>query len=106
MWLKLLQDFNGVRLIHESDWLSSDNIELYTDSSGNPELGCGAYCRRHWSYLSWPLGWESLIFKEVSFNFGISPYTTGNVFVGEGDIMQTKKIINVEMTSCLKHNTH
>lgn len=49
MWLKFLQDFNGVRLIHESEWLSSDNIELYTDSSGNPELGCGAYCQGHWS---------------------------------------------------------
>lgn len=67
MWLKFLQDFNGVRLIHESEWLSSDNIELYTDSSGNPELGCGAYCQGHWSYWSWPLGWESSIFKEMSF---------------------------------------
>lgn len=67
MWLKFLQDFNGVRLIHESEWLSSDNIELYTDSSGNRELGCGAYCQGHWSYWSWPLGWESSIFKEMSF---------------------------------------
>lgn len=27
---------------HESDWTSSDNIELFTDSSGNQELGFDA----------------------------------------------------------------
>ena len=41
MWLRFLFNFNGARLIHENEWLSSDSIELFTDSTGNPDLGCG-----------------------------------------------------------------
>ena len=31
MWLRFLFNFNGARLIHEDEWLSSDNIELFTN---------------------------------------------------------------------------
>ena len=45
MCLQFLESFHGIRLIHETEWLSSDNLNLYTDSSGNQTLilGCGAY---------------------------------------------------------------
>jgi len=31
-------------------------MQLFTDSSGNPDLGCGAYFCGHWSQLFWPVG--------------------------------------------------
>ena len=42
-WLLFLEQFNGVRLLHESEWQSNEYLKLFTDSTGNPELGCGAY---------------------------------------------------------------
>ena len=80
MWLRFLFNFNGARLIHENECLSSDSIELLTDSTGNPDLGCGAYCQGHWIYWSWPNDWEISVFKNVIFR--VSAYTSGNLFVG------------------------
>jgi hypothetical protein len=42
MWLQFLIEFNGQCYIPEKTWLSNDTLEMFTDSSGNPELGCGA----------------------------------------------------------------
>lgn len=67
MWLYFLENFNGVRLIHDKEWISNHNINLYTDSSGNSSLGCGAYCNGSWCFWQWPTDWEEETFKEMSF---------------------------------------
>jgi hypothetical protein len=33
---------------------------MLTDSSGNPELGCGAYCCGRWAQFRWPSSWKNL----------------------------------------------
>jgi hypothetical protein len=43
LWQTFLSDFNGVSAILPSEWLSSETIQLYTDSSAS--MGYGAYFR-------------------------------------------------------------
>jgi hypothetical protein len=38
----------------EKDWISNETLKLFTDSSGNPELGCGVYFNGLWAQLRWP----------------------------------------------------
>ena len=45
VWLNLLEHFNRVILIPEQCWISNEAI---IDSSGNNQLGCGAYYFGHW----------------------------------------------------------
>jgi hypothetical protein len=35
----------------EKDWISNETLKLFTDSSGNPELGCGVYFNGLWAQL-------------------------------------------------------
>ena len=79
--VKIFFNFNGARLIHENEWLSSDNIELFTDSTANSGLGCGAYCQGHWINWSWPNDRVNFCFQgNVIFRLGVN--TSGNSFVG------------------------
>jgi hypothetical protein len=43
MWLSFIERFNGSCSFGKNIWLSNREIKLYTDSAGNPELGCGEY---------------------------------------------------------------
>ena len=67
MLLRFLFIFNWARLIHENEWLSSDNIELFTDSTG----------LRVWCILSGSL---DILVMAV---FRVSANTSGNLFVGK-----------------------
>lgn len=48
VWLNLLEHFNGVVLIPEQCWISNEAI---IDSSGNNQLGFGAYYFGHWGSI-------------------------------------------------------
>jgi hypothetical protein len=41
-------------------WLSNDTVEMFTDSSGNPELDCGAYFCGGWAQFRWRSSWKNL----------------------------------------------
>lgn len=56
-WLSFLQHFNGKVLMLRDVWVSSDLLDLYTDSSGS--IGFGAVLGRHWCYGTWPKAWLS-----------------------------------------------
>jgi hypothetical protein len=47
-WLQFLEDFNGQCYFPDKYWVANDVLQLFTDSSGNPNLGCGAYCSGYW----------------------------------------------------------
>ena len=49
MWLQFLDKFIGYCFFPERIWTSNDVLHLHTDSSGNPELGCGALFGHKWS---------------------------------------------------------
>ncbi|CAC5382689.1 unnamed protein product [Mytilus coruscus] len=58
-WLTFLENFNGTLAFGESEWLSNCEIHLFTDSAGNPDLGCGVYFSGRWAYFQSPCSWEN-----------------------------------------------
>lgn len=68
MWLQFLVNFNGQCFFPEKYWISNDSINLFTDSSGNPSLGCGAYNNGRWAQMQWPSSWRfSDLMRNMSF---------------------------------------
>ena len=66
LWLQFLDNFNGQCFLPEKDWISNETLKLFTDSSGNPELGCGVYFNGLCAQLRWP--WRiSHLMKNMSF---------------------------------------
>ena len=53
MWLQFLIEFNGQCYIPEKTWLSNYTTEMFTDSFGNLELGCGSYFCGGWAQFRW-----------------------------------------------------
>lgn len=67
-WLFFLNRFNGITSYRQVDWANGCDLELFTDSAGNPDLGCGAVFGSHWVYLLWPQNWKSLnVFSLITF---------------------------------------
>ena len=68
MWLKFLDEFNGTRKFGQNIWLTNSQLNLYTDSTGNCELGCGVYFSGHWAYFPWPIEWtQTEIMLDMTF---------------------------------------
>ncbi len=58
MWLQFFQSFNGISVFHDRYWLSNEDVQLYTDSSGAQGNGFGAVFQDQWAYGIWPLSWH------------------------------------------------
>ena len=56
LWLSFFCHFNGRSFFLEEHWLSSTNLNLFTDASG--ALGFGVIVGSHWCYGKWPPRWE------------------------------------------------
>ena len=56
MWLSFFQHFNGVSVFHDMFWVSSADVELYTDSAGS--IGFGIYFAGKWTCAAWPADWH------------------------------------------------
>ena len=50
MWPTFLNEFNGVSYMLDVEWVSSAQLQLYTDSAGGSGLGCGCYLDGAWSF--------------------------------------------------------
>lgn len=53
-WLMFLGNFNGVTSYRLVNWSNDFDPQLYKDSAGIADLGCGAVFGHHWAYLDWP----------------------------------------------------
>lgn len=82
MWLQFLDKFNGYCFFPERIWTSDEVLHLHTDSSGNPELGCGALFGHKWSQFRWPISWKEAEFIKKYVVFRIGPCCPRFVFVG------------------------
>ena len=60
LWRTFFDEYNGISVFHERFWVSSDELELFTDSAGNPNLGFGTYFAGKWAYAPWPKSWVEL----------------------------------------------
>lgn len=68
MWLVFLNDFNGVSYIPEGAWYDSDTLQLFTDSAGSRDLGCGCFFQQEWAYFQWPHAWgNGEVLKDITF---------------------------------------
>ena len=52
--LTFLEEFNGRVYFSEAEWSSNLVLDLFTDSAGAGNLGCGAYFQGEWCYFPWP----------------------------------------------------
>ncbi|XP_053391454.1 uncharacterized protein LOC128554230 [Mercenaria mercenaria] len=57
MWLRYFRNCNGISVFHDRFWLSKDDEQLYTDSSGG--IGFGIWFKGHWCHARWPVAWHS-----------------------------------------------
>lgn len=68
MWLKFLEQFNGTCKFGKIKWVTNSEVNLFTDSSGNANLGCAVYFMHHWTYFQWPDSWrDKNVMKELTF---------------------------------------
>ena len=55
---------NGQCYFPDKYWVSNDVLQLFTESSGNQNLGCGAYFAGYWVQFQWPNHWSALPMKK------------------------------------------
>jgi hypothetical protein len=67
VWLQFLEHFNGSLSFNALNWSEDTLLELYTDSSGNKNLGCGCYFQGRWSVFRWPTYWDNTMFTDITF---------------------------------------
>ena len=54
MWLTFFDRFNGVSVFHDRFWVSSEDVQLFTDASG---MAFGCYFEGRWMFSGWPVDW-------------------------------------------------
>ncbi|CAC5400947.1 unnamed protein product [Mytilus coruscus] len=90
LWLQFLDTFNGQCFFLERVWLLNDILQLFTDSSGNQYLDCGAFFNGKWSLLKWPQIWcSSPILRNLAL-FELIPVILTLYLWGE--LLRNKKI--------------
>ena len=93
MWTNFLASFNGTVYFLDSEWISDKNINFFTDSSGSPHLGCGAFFNGEWCFYPWPQHWalsHPEVFNDMTF-LELVPVVLAISFWG--DKLANKKII-------------
>ena len=58
LWQKFLVNYNGKSMFHDKGWLTSDQLLLFTDSSGS--WGFGATYKEQYFWGVWPHTWLNL----------------------------------------------
>ena len=61
-WLLFLEEFNGQCYFPDRLWISNETLQLFTDASGNPDLGCVAFHDGRWAQSFWPFSWREKAF--------------------------------------------
>jgi hypothetical protein len=67
IWKLFLKDCNGVSYIQDLGWVESPEIDLFTDSAGRSDLGCGAYLHGSWAFMKWPSHWKNEVFNDMTY---------------------------------------
>ncbi|CAC5421755.1 unnamed protein product [Mytilus coruscus] len=68
VWLEFLKSFNGDSYIIGLNWTDNDILQLFTDSAGHAELGCGSYFNGKLVQFKWPDSWVGLnILQDITF---------------------------------------
>lgn len=54
MWLSILETFPGQAYFPDTTWTDNNVIQLFTDSAGSADLGCGAFFSGQWLFSHGP----------------------------------------------------
>ena len=54
MWLYNLDRFNSTCYFDKKTWLTSKQLNIYTDSAGKPNCGAGVVYSGHCVFFLWP----------------------------------------------------
>ena len=57
LWKEFFKSYNGISVFHDRYWVSSEELQLFTDSAGGQSLGFGAYFAGKWACGQWPGSW-------------------------------------------------
>ena len=57
LWKEFFKSYNGISVFHDRYWVSSEELQLFTDSAGGQSLGFGAYFADKWACGQWPGSW-------------------------------------------------
>jgi hypothetical protein len=65
IWLEFFKHYNGISMFHDRFWISNDDEQLFTDSSGG--IGFGIWFKGHWCQCKWPISWkENSLTKDIT----------------------------------------
>ena len=67
VWKTFLTGFNGVSYMQNPNWITNSDLELFTDSAGGVNLGCGAYLHGSWVFMKWPSHWKNEILSDITY---------------------------------------
>ena len=56
MWFAFFKQYNGISVFHDRFWISSADVELYSDSAGS--IYFGIYFAGKLSYATWQDAWH------------------------------------------------
>ena len=59
IWQTFLKDHNGISLFHNTQWVSNDELHLFSDSAGGEGFGFGVYYLGRWASGKWPQDWHT-----------------------------------------------
>lgn len=91
MWVMFLDCFNGAVYFPESQWLESEQLQLFTDSAGGSDLGCAAILGSRWCFLAWPAVWRNTdILRDITF---LELVPIALAFHLWAELLQNKKIL-------------
>ncbi|WAR17845.1 hypothetical protein MAR_032439 [Mya arenaria] len=63
-----LNQYNGVSVMLENEWLTNSDLQLFTDSACNSQFGCGVYFEGALSFLQLPeILVNSVILSDIAF---------------------------------------
>lgn len=68
VWLKFLQNYNGVTFISNIIWTSESCLQLFIDSAGGQNGGSGIFFSGSLTYSQWPVEWvQSELIRDITF---------------------------------------
>ena len=59
MWKQFFRHFNGIAVFHDRFWVSTEDVQLFTDSAAGEGLGFGIYFAGAWACAKWPDDWHA-----------------------------------------------
>ena len=93
MWLMFLDCFNGSVYSPESEWLDSDQLQLFTDSAGVPSWAVLLFWVLAGRLFGWPAVWSDFL-RDITF-LELVPIVLA--FYLWGSVLQNRKLCCVRI---------